>query len=101
MDSHIILFIHKRKIYDCVWHSLKKPIFFLLFNLFLLLFIGQTILFQLVFNFIYSIFCKKFSILIKYTIPKRTLHLQNILRISSIIALTCEWIILNYQLFNC
>ena len=37
----------------------------LLFSLFLLLFMSLTVLFQLTFTFIYSIFSKKFSILAK------------------------------------
>ena len=49
----------------CVWQKLFLPTYFcqliLLFNLFLLLFMGPNVLLQLVFTFIYSIFNKNFQ----------------------------------------
>ena len=45
--------------------SLKDHLFFLLFSLILVLFMSLILLFQLHFNFIYSDFSKKFSILTK------------------------------------
>ena len=60
--------------YVCVWIPMKIKII-LLFNLFLLLFMGllhffvlfvsSAVLFQLIFTFIYSIFSNKFSVLAK------------------------------------
>ena len=49
----------------CVFDSKLKSQLILLFNLFLLLFMGLTVLFQLTFTFIYNTFSKKFSILVK------------------------------------
>ena len=44
---------------------------------FLGLFMGPTILFQQIFTFIYNIFSKKFSILVKLVDPKQILKLTN------------------------
>ena len=46
----------------------------LLFSLFLLLFMSHTVLFQLIFTFIYSTFSKKFSISAKYADLKQNLR---------------------------
>ena len=44
---------------------------------FLILFMSLTILFQQTFTFIYNIFSKKFSILVKLVDPKQILKLTN------------------------
>ena len=48
--------------FECVFGFKLKSQFILLFNLFLLLFMDLTVLFQLTFTFIYNTFNKKFSV---------------------------------------
>ena len=68
----------------CVFGSILKNQLILLFSLFLLLFMGlttplvlfmsHTVLFQLIFTFIYSTFSKKFSVSSKYADFKQNLR---------------------------
>ena len=58
----ILILIFLLYYFECVFGFKLKSQFILLFNLFLLLFIDLTVLFQLIFTFIYNTFNKKFSI---------------------------------------
>ena len=57
--------------FGCVSHWLKKPAFFLLFSLFLLLFIGSVTLFSTIYASHYTIFESHCTISARVTITSR------------------------------